>query len=124
MITSTTTTSVNVSWDAIDCIERNGVITDYAVVLQEQGGARIPGEVVDQTFSAEHLRPFTTYLFRVAGVNSIGTGPFITITIHTNEDCKLTIDAQRCIRNCSNKGITIASVVKVILIKTNRNHCR
>ena len=31
-----TSTSVNINWRQIDCIERNGVITDYTVVFQEQ----------------------------------------------------------------------------------------
>ena len=35
---STTSKSVNVSWSIIECIERNGEITNYTVVFQEQGG--------------------------------------------------------------------------------------
>ncbi len=83
----TTSRSVSVSWGAIECIERNGVITGYTVEFQEQGGARIPGEVVNQTFTASGLTPHTNYTFRVAGVNSNGTGPFSgTILITTDED--------------------------------------
>ena len=74
-----TSTSVSVSWDAIDCTERNGIITGYTVEFQEQGGARIPGEVVNQTFTASELTPNMNYTFRVAGVNSNGTGPFTDI---------------------------------------------
>ena len=66
------------NWRQIDCIERNGVITNYTVVFQEQGGAVIPGEVnvMDRTFTASVLTPHTNYIFRVAGVNSNGTGPY------------------------------------------------
>ncbi len=75
------------SWDAIECIERNGVITGYEVVFHEQGGARIPGEVVNQTFTASGLTPHTNYIFRVAGVNSNGAGPFTrSHQIFTDED--------------------------------------
>ena len=89
MVFSTTSRSVSVSWDTIECIERNGVITDYTVVFQEQGGAVIPGEVnvMDRTFTASGLTPHTNYTFRVAGVNINGTGPFSdSITILTETE--------------------------------------
>ena len=67
------------SWRQIECIERNGVITNYTVVFQEQGGAVVPGEVnvMYRNFTASGLTPHTNYTFRVAGVNSNGTGPYI-----------------------------------------------
>ena len=54
------------------------MITDYTVVFQEQGGAVIPGDVnvMNRTFTASGLTPHTNYIFRVAGVNSNGTGPY------------------------------------------------
>ena len=83
---STTSKSLNASWTTIECIERNGVITGYEVEFQEQGGARISGEVVNKTFTASGLTPHTNYIFRVAGVNSNGTGPSTSHIITTNED--------------------------------------
>ena len=75
-----------VTWDTIECIERNEIITGYTVVFQEQGGADVPGNIVDRTFSAEGLTPYTNYTFQVAGVNNVGTGPFTNlITIITVE---------------------------------------
>ena len=83
---STTSRSVSVSWSTIECIERNGVITNYTVVFQEQGDAVIPN-VMDRTFTASGLTPHTNYTFRVAGVNSNGTGPYTNInSILTEED--------------------------------------
>ena len=82
-------THININWSQIDCTERNGVITDYTVVLQEHGGAVIPGRVnvMDRTFTASGLTPHTNYIFRVAGVNSNGTGPYSDdITVLTDED--------------------------------------
>ena len=73
----------------IDCTERNGAITNYLAVFQEQGGAMIPGEVnvMDRTFTASGLTPHTNYTFRVAGVNSNGTGPYSNdITVLTDQD--------------------------------------
>ena len=76
-----------VTWDTIECIERNGIITGYTVVFQEQGGANVPGNTVDRTFSATELTPFTIYTFQVAGVNDVGTGPLTDIiTITTDEE--------------------------------------
>ena len=76
----------------MECIERNGVITNYTVVFQEQGGAMIPIEVIvmNRTFTASGLTPHTNYVFRVAGLNSNGTGPYSNdITVPTDEDGKL-----------------------------------
>ena len=76
-----------VTWDTIKCIERNGIITGYTVVFQDRGGANVPGNTVNRTFSATELTPFTNYTFQVAGVNDVGTGPFTNIiTITTDED--------------------------------------
>ena len=49
----------------------------------------IPGEmnVMDRTFTASGLTPHTNYIFRVAGVNSNGTGPYSNgIQVITEED--------------------------------------
>ena len=86
---STTSRSVSVSWSTIECIERNGEITNYTVVFLEQGGAVISGEVnaMDRTFIASGLTPHTNYTFRVAEVNINGTGSYSNVTvILTDED--------------------------------------
>ena len=76
-----------VTWDTIECIKSNGMITGYTVVFQEQGGANVPGNIVYRTFYAGGLTPFTSYTFQVAGVNDVGTGPPINIiTITTDEE--------------------------------------
>ena len=74
-----------VTWDTIECIESNGIITGYTVVFQEHGGGTIHGEVMGQKFTANDLTPGTSYTFQVAGVNDVGTGPFTEITITTDE---------------------------------------
>ena len=88
MIYTVSSTNAIFDWRKIDCIERNGVITNYTVVFEEQGGAVIPGEVnvIDLTFTASGLPPNTNYTFRVAGVNSNGTGPYSNDTIITTEE--------------------------------------
>ena len=99
-----------VTWDTIDCIEHNGVITSYSVEFQEEGGADIPGEVIGQRFTASSLTPNTSYTFRVAGVNANGTGPFtelIILNTHTGE-ISIPLMIRVCLfpyffGNCSNK---------------------
>ena len=83
-----------VTWDTIECIESNGIITNYTVVFQEQGGAEVPGRVniLDRNFSAEGLTPYTRYTFQVAGVNDVGTGPFTNVTTVTTAEDGLLID--------------------------------
>ena len=83
---STTSRSVSMSWTEIECIERNGPITNYTVEFQEVGGALIPGVVVNRTFTASGLTPYTNYTFRVAGVNDNGTGPFSNVTSILTEE--------------------------------------
>ena len=82
---SSTPTSITVTWDPIDCTERNGIITSYTVEFHEVGGAEIPGEVTGHSFTASALTPNTNYTFRVAGVNNNGSGPFIDIIISTGK---------------------------------------
>ncbi len=88
VVSTTISTSVSVSWNAIDCIESNGVIIGYEVDFQQRDGTPITdGEVVGMTFTANGLQPFTNYTFRVAGVNNDDRGPFTdNIIIRTNED--------------------------------------
>ena len=86
MVPSTTSRSINVSWDAIDCIERNGIINSYAVEFQEQGEAKISLEVMAQIFTVSGLSPHTNYSFRVAGINGNGTGPFSNFTTITTDE--------------------------------------
>ena len=88
---STTPRSITVTWDEIECIERNGVITGYEVRFRRQGETgTIDGQQVGRTFMASGLRPFTNYEFEVAGVNDRGSGLFTgVIPISTDEDGRL-----------------------------------
>ena len=91
IIFTVSSTSTVFSWHQIKCIERNGVITNYTVVFQEQLGEAVnPVGTVNRNFTASGLTPHTNYTFSVAGVNSNGTGPYSNdITVLTDEDGKL-----------------------------------
>ena len=69
------------TWDTIECIERNGIILNYTV------DSDATGSISGMHFSAEGLTPGRQYTFRVAGVNDDDTGPFTdTMTITTDEE--------------------------------------
>ena len=82
--------TVQVTWNTIDCIHRNGLIADYEVRLREDGsGDMVTDGVVNfdaETYTASGLQPFTRYIFQVAGVNANGTGVFTEIDFNTLED--------------------------------------
>ena len=82
-----TPNTIEVYWDPMECIEQNGIITGYIVEFQqEEDGADIPGDVVNEAFTAIGLSPATLYTFRVAGVNINGTGPYSNITFISTGD--------------------------------------
>ena len=81
MAVSATSRTVRAFWDAIECIERNGMIT-YIVELS--GRSMI---AMNQIFTASGLTPYTEYTFRVAGTTIAGRGPFSdTMYFTTAED--------------------------------------
>ena len=63
------------TWDQINCIERNGPIFFYHIRFhREEDGRRVSGMILKRTFTALNLVPNTNYTFQVAGVNSRGVG--------------------------------------------------
>ena len=76
-----TTISITLMWDRLSCVDRNGEITGYRILY----GTTTPldqTEMItgtsssDRTFTASGLVPLTTYMFRIAAVNSDGVGPY------------------------------------------------
>ena len=90
MATQITSRTIQVTWNTIECIHRNGLIIDYEVRLREDdSGVIVFNDMVDSdttTSMASGLRPFTRYIFQVAGVNVVGTGVFTEIDFNTLED--------------------------------------
>ena len=82
MTAAITSRNITVTWDTIECIERNGIILRYIVDTD------IPsGSTSGRTYSAGGLIPNTQFTFRVAGVNDADTGPFTrTLVITTSEE--------------------------------------
>ena len=87
---TTTPDTAMVTWNTIECIDRNGIITDYVVQFQEQESeADVDGGVVNgRTYTVSGLTPATRYTFRVAGVTSGGTGPFSPARVVTTMEAR------------------------------------
>ena len=75
-----TATTITLTWDEINCVDRNGVITGYMVhygITTFNTSLNVTGtSASDRTFTASGLVPLTTYMFRIAAVNSDGVGPY------------------------------------------------
>ena len=84
-------TSVMLTWNELDCLQRNGDITGY-MIRYDRDSQLISDSSSDAstTYTVQGLDPFTEYSFSVAAVNSIGTGPFSEqpLTIRTAESSK------------------------------------
>lgn len=86
------TRTATFTWEPIDCIESNGIITGYVAMFQPEGDANasrpltIGQEIRNFKFVADGLTPGESYFFQVAGENSVGVGPYATASISTHEE--------------------------------------
>ena len=85
---SATFINITVAWDELSCMYRNGKLTGYIIAY---GTTTINNTVAvtgasNTTFTAVGLDSNTTYMFKVAGTNTNGTGVYSnTTTINTKE---------------------------------------
>jgi len=84
---ATTSTTVTIHWDPIECIKRNGLITMYRIEIQEHDEIIMQVQVNGdkRNFTVDGLAPKTMYTIRIAGVTSGGQGFFADITVMTVE---------------------------------------
>ena len=83
---SVSSRSIRVTWDPINCTEHNGRITGYTVEFGPMGESLTCEGVAERQFTRDRLTPGRTYTFRVAGVNPNGNGPFVELTLSTDEE--------------------------------------
>ena len=81
IMSTSTSTSITVMWDRLSCVDRNGEITGYRILYGtttplDQTEMITGTAASDRTFTASGLVPLTTYMFRIAAVNSDGVGPY------------------------------------------------
>ena len=70
---TSTSNSITVQWEPVDCIDSNGVITGYSVRYGEEGTTEV---VSGNETTITGLESSTTYSIQVAAVNSAGTGVY------------------------------------------------
>lgn len=72
-------TSITITWDEVQCIERNSDITEYVIIFNE-----INDTSNARQFTASQLFPSTSYTFQIAAMSSDGIGPFESINASTS----------------------------------------
>lgn len=76
-----TFTTITLTWERLSCVDHNGNITGYEVQYGTTtiDTRTVTGELDDNDeFVVTELEPMTVYKFRVAAVNSNGTGLYST----------------------------------------------
>ena len=88
-IVGTSSTTISIAWDAVNCTERNSNITGYEVRYGPVDGTSPNVSVSgadNLTYTASGLMVSTNYSFEVAAESRSGTGPFSgSIVAQTSE---------------------------------------
>ena len=88
---NTGSTSISVSWEAVQPELQNGVITGYNITYQSQtendNGFLVAGPN-DRQANLAGLKEFVNYDISVAAFTVKGDGPPSVIIVRTNEDSK------------------------------------
>ena len=72
---TSTSTTITVHWEPVDCIDSNGVITGY-VVRYIGGGNTLEVSESGTEITITELTPSTEYTVQVAAVNNVGNGMY------------------------------------------------
>ena len=88
-------TSINVTWEEVPPIDRNGIIIMYEVLyepLETETFGQLSsdtGNTTDLFILLEELHPFVNYSISVRAYTSVGNGPYSDVVVEaTQEDCK------------------------------------
>ena len=87
-INVTSSTSLLLSWEPPELEDQNGVILGYVInVTVVETGMNFELRSSETTLAVDTLRPFTTYICRIAARTVVGIGPFsIAVTAVTSQD--------------------------------------
>ena len=84
--TTTSSTSIFLEWDPPDVSDQNGVIIAYVVNLTVMGtGEMFQFSTMSTNLTLDSLRPFTTYLCRIAARTVVGIGPYSIAVVATTQ---------------------------------------
>ena len=80
-------TSIEISWDQEECLERNGLPRNYVVFITNIQNMNIDDikiiPINNRVYTANNLQPGMSYTFHVALNNSVGTGPYESVVQST-----------------------------------------
>ena len=84
-------TTINVTWEEVPPIDRNGMITTYEVLYEplETFEQLLSTDIVNSTnifVLLEGLHPFVSYNISVRAYTSVGNGPYSDVAIGTTQE--------------------------------------
>lgn len=69
--------SITVTWEQVQCVDRNGNITEYMLYYHSKESGENITHMTNMTgFIIMRLQPLTNYVIGVAAVNNAGIGAF------------------------------------------------
>ena len=87
---SLSSTSINVTWEEVPPIDRNGMITMYEVLYEplETFGqlSSGTGNTTDLFILLDELHPFVNYSISVRAYTSVGSGPYSDVVVETTQE--------------------------------------
>ena len=91
-------TSLLLTWEPPVIEDQNGNITGYVInVTAVETGMNFQLTSTEPSLLADGLRPFTTYICRIAARTTVGIGPYsIAVTAVTNSDGTSASDSLNC----------------------------
>ena len=88
---NTSSTSISVSWEAVQADLRNGIITGYNITYKshtENDNGFVPAGPNDRQANLTGLKEFVNYNISVVAATVKGDGPPSIIVVRTDEDSK------------------------------------
>ena len=88
---NTSSTSISVSWEAVQTDLQNGIITGYTIKYQsmtENDNGIVPAEAGDLQANLTGLKEFVDYNISVVAFTVKGDGPPSVIIVRTDQDSK------------------------------------
>ena len=85
-------TSIQVSWEPVPCIDQNGVITQYEVEYNQTTFSEVSmyntTTVNSTTFMVDltGLEEYVVYSIRVRAYTSVGAGPYSDVVMETTQE--------------------------------------
>jgi len=104
-----TTTNITIAWDAVNCIERNSIITGYVVRYTPPSTSGNDSVMVAGTRDAggmvtiDGLTPSTQYSIQVAAVNSDGSVGLATASLNVTTSGELYMYCNLLMRHTAQK---------------------